>query len=83
MYTKRSLPKYLSLGEGGTAVIKEGGKRYKRERYYRPAGNWYCEVYEEDGKLYANIIEPEDPPTGIECFEITEEQFKEDNSGYV
>lgn len=69
-------PKYVKMGH--TALRLNGSS------YFRDAGHWAVEFEEKDGKLVAKTDHPYlGHANGVELIECTEEEWRNDNRGYV
>lgn len=72
-------PKYVRLGEGGPAL--KGGSA----QYWRDAGKWGIKPAIKDDRLV--VGEDQIPEMahaiGVELIPCTEEEWREDNLGYV
>ena len=84
---KVEFPAYASFGGvGGVCLRLVGGKDKKTAIYHRDAGAWETRArFEEDGSLVFAEPGPKgpdwtEPIPGQAC---TEEEWREDNAGYV
>lgn len=72
----KKLPQYVTLGEGGTEMrLKDGG-------YWRDAGQWGVGYKWVDGKLFS-VFSQGDSLDNQPLIEITKQQWREGNKGYV
>lgn len=80
MSKKVKLPKYVKLNDSALVL------REKEKVYFRHAGNWSIRYKIENGKLLSVVINPYTLTTGIdnvELIEITEQEWRDDNKGYI
>jgi len=71
----RDYPPFVKLKNGSCLRHKNNGE------YYKDAGNWEIDSQWLDGKLFS--ISNIESLNGLELIEITGEEWKKDNKGYI